>query len=468
MDDIFDAFTSGRNILLHGPSGTGKTHSINSLIRMVNISDTPENYILSAPTGMAAMLINGATIHHQFGISAFNPPPKLLPYVKDYNPLAANRSAEQLAIHEFIRDKARRSNFKESNLKYLFIDEISMTGSFLFLIIDAILRNKYDNAKPMGGIQCIMSGDFYQLPPVKDEFCCFTNVWQEMNILTVNMVESKRYIGETRDSHFDFICRLRLGEINRDDREMLLSRKKAYLTGKHKELSIEPLILSPYNKKIDEINSSKLAKIDETEYEFNSVDSSFIHQTGLSQEQIRVCKNNISSALDDLMPRQLNIKVGSQVIFILNYNKTDGLVNGRMCKVTKIAKVNQQVDAEDYFPQEKVKYVSIPSNELYNYEVTVKDIDGNEHVITPTLRECKAKKFTCGRRQFPFKLAWAISIHKSQGLTLDAALIDITNPFCDGQSYVAISRVSDPERLFITGINMDKITADPNIKNMFR
>lgn len=467
--DIFDAFTSGRNILLHGPSGTGKTYSINSLIRFVNINNTPDTHILSAPTGMAAILINGATIHSQFGISAFNVPPKFLPLIRDYDPFVEYEDEDDMSqIQKFIRDKARRSSFKELGLKYLFIDEISMTGSFLLFIVDMILRNKYDSTKPMGGIQCVLSGDFYQLPPVKDEFCCFTKLWQYMNILTVNMVESKRYIGESRDEHFEFICRLRLGEINKTDREMLLARKKAYLDGQHKELSIEPLILSPYNRKIDEINESKLNRIDDTEYEFNAVDTSIINQSGLSADQIRICKQNIEKTLDDLMPRRLNIKVGSQIIFISNYCAAEGLVNGRMCKVVKIEKAVTSANLEDMMIKpDPVKYVSIPSKEIYDYVVTVRDFNGVEHVIPPIIRDCRARKFTCSRRQFPFKLAWAISIHRSQGLTLDAALVDVTSPFCHGQAYVAISRVSNHETLFITGINMNKITADPEIKAMF-
>jgi len=485
--DIFDAFGSGRNILLHGPSGTGKTYTMNELIRLVKLNHTNNEFNIAAPTGMAAILIDGSTIHSQFGIRSYRIPDDLLDNleqtVAEYDPTAEYTDSDGYLyeLRIFISGISSRSHFKDSSLKYLFIDEISMTGAVLLLIIDNILRKLDANKKhlPMGGVQCIFSGDFFQLPPVKDEFCCFTKLWQQMDIHVVNMEESKRYIGDESVKHFEFICRLRKARLTSTDKQLLTDRKNAYIKKEYESLRIEPLILCATNDKIDSINNERLRMINDTEYVFNAVDTKNIFRSGLSADQIKNCETNIDRTLDDIMPKKLKVKVGAQIIFIINYDIQSKLVNGRMCRIEEIREITNSIDTDmdaeitddnilDLIKvDKKPTNVDIADKDIYKYEIVVSDIDGIKHVISPTSKSSQTRRFTCSRTQFPFKLAWAISIHRSQGLTLDSAKIDISNVFCSGQSYVAISRVSSVDNIFISKYNANKIYANKKIMKMF-
>lgn len=475
--EVHNAFRDGRNIVLHGPSGTGKTHTMNELIKIIKYDGLDNELIVAAPTGMAAILINGATIHSQFGIRAYSVPESLSKNLKliigDYDPLVEYTEKDKYyySLRSFISKASSGSHFKDQNLKYLFIDEISMTGAILLLIVDHILRKVNPSKKhlPMGGVQCIFSGDFFQLPPVKDAFCCKTKLWQDMNICHIKMEESKRYIGEESSGHFDFICRLRKAKLTNEDKQLLIQRKAAYIDGLYKSMRIEPLVLCAVNAKIDMINKERLDEIDDTEYTFNAADSVYVFSSGLTDSQASNCHANANRALDDIMVKHLNIKVGAQVIFITNYDIGKKLVNGRMCKVESIAKIDQpEADIFDLIiPDKRNNRIDVSARDLDQYEIVVSDIDGQHHKIKPISRGNEAKRFTCTRKQFPFKLAWAISIHRSQGLTLDSAMIDISDVFLPGQSYVAISRVSSVENIFITKFDMRKIYADRDMLELF-
>lgn len=488
--DIFNTFKEGNNILLHGPSGTGKTYTMNELINLIKIEGMPDEYMIGAPTGMAAILINGSTIHSLFGIGVYSIPNSLLnnldSIISEYDPLVkyTEEDGQLYDLRCFISRVSSKSYFNDKTLKYLFVDEISMTGAVLLLIIDNILRKINPTTKnlPMGGVQCVFSGDFFQLPPVKDEFCCFTKLWGQMNITTINMEESKRYIGDNSNKHFDFICRLRKAKLTKADINLLYERRLAYNNESYKSLLIEPLILCATNDKIDNINNRKLAAINEREYVFDAIDTKNIFRSGLDAQQIKNCEINMNRVLDDIMQKSIKLKVGSQIIFTTNYEASKKLVNGRMCKVMEINELTDpfanQPDDCDYdllditlsnnaLLDKPVKSVKRVDGATSSYEIVVCDVGGNTHKIRPISRSNQTKRFTCSRLQFPFKLAWAISIHRSQGLTLDSAKIDISNVFCSGQSYVAISRVSSIDNIFISELNTKKIYANKKISAMF-
>jgi len=453
MDDkIYDAFASGRNVLLHGPAGTGKTYQINKLISLINQEYPRDAYFVGAPTGLAAIHINGSTIHSLFGI---RPQGKLsdsvIRDIVGYDYIAA----EESKVHEVIKDIVRGSRFSDTAVKFLIIDEISMTGAVLLTAIDAILREKFIKDQPMGGIQCIFSGDFFQLPPVNDEFCCFTNVWNQLDIVQIDLTQSQRY-GDNQE-YYEFICRLRKAQLNTDDRAFLASRRKAYIDCEHRKLPIEPLTLFPKNANIDRYNENKLEAIKEPKYVFKSKDASRIYNT-MDRSQFKTCEANINTMLDTLLVHELSLKVGANVIFVVNYDVSKKLANGRMGKIIAIRRVDGEPDFVDD---------TIVIDNIDDYIVVVKDMDEVIHEIRPFTSSNHTRKFTCSRHQFPFRLAWAISIHRSQGMSLDAAIIDIGSSFCDGQSYVALSRVREGKGIFLSDVNLTKIKASRKILAQF-
>lgn len=461
-DIIYSAFSTRRNILLHGPSGTGKTFQINELIKLISQDHSRDTYYIGAPTGLAATHINGSTIHSLFGLGRFTEPTNSIKRgITKYDYMYdGERDGDDLKTHNYIMDIIRNSRFSDTTVKFLIIDEISMVGAILLTIIDALLREKFTKTEPMGGIQCIFSGDFYQLPPVKDEFCIFTKVWDNMNLLEVPMIESKRYGGDNCDEYFNFINRLRKASLNMDDKKLLMSRLKAYSDGEHLKLQIEPLVLYPTNKLIDEFNNNKLNALTTTKYTFIATDSSCIYNT-MTQTQFRDCERKMNIMLDSMMPSVLSLKIGANVIFNVNYDKSRGLVNGRLCKITDIRYVGGETDMCN--TEDNKHIVNIDK-----YVITVINMNGDSFDIKPHKSTNNTKTYTCSRYQFPFLLGWAISIHRSQGMSLDAAIMNISQTFCEGQSYVSISRVRNIEGLFISGIDLRNIRVSKAILNRFQ
>lgn len=481
-DRLNDLLYSGKNVLLHGPAGTGKTYTINEFIEL-NRKTNQDTLYITAPTGLAATHINGTTIHSAFSLKQFNLPDKLKSQITDYDYVESKLDTSNIAtgnkMHEWITSIVTRSTFNERRLKYLVIDEISMASATLITIVDAILREKYDVNLPMGGVQCIFSGDFFQLPPVKDEYCNFTKAWEKAGIHCVEFVEPKRFTDGL--GYFDFICRLRLARLNTDDKALIMSRLDAYIRGDHLKLNVAPIMLYPTNREIDITNNRKLDLIDSTEYVFKARDYIKLAPGMSAGKQIMV-KSTAENMLCEMGVDNLRLKVGAQIIFTTNYNKDLKLVNGRMGKVIEIKRITTSGNKDDeivayhnpiqnYDNQDSHEHVhdniSVDLAKTEQYYVVIEDFDGVRHIINTYTKSINSKYFSCSRTQFPFKLAWAISIHKSQGMSIDAAIIDISKSFADGQSYVAISRVTNINGLFISKVDLNKIRANKAILSYF-
>jgi ATP-dependent DNA helicase PIF1 len=469
MDDsveIFKLFSTGENILLHGPAGTGKTYSINEMIKAVKLGDNTE-YCVIAPTGNAANHIGGTTIHYNFGIGYTTTSADYAEIIHDYDFFEdKERTGMERKYHEMITKAVKFSSFRDTNLRYMFVDEISMVGATIFIIMDAILRTRIPRMKnvPMGGVQCILSGDFYQLPPVKDEFCFRTKVWDSLNLKKKDMLTCRRFTGG--DNYFQFILRLRKAELLPEDVEMLKARKLAYDNKEFSNMAIEPLKLYPYNKDIDEINSRKLKEINEKEYSFKCVDTMRIITRVRDDKHKKRIEDEMSRLLNDAMKENLVVKVGAKIIFNRNYDVPMKLANGRLCEVIGIELAIKENQSEEEFFFDCALEESTDYN-IDNYRIRIRTNEGAEHLIAPLTVSIDNNKFVCTRKQFPFMLAWAISCHRSQGQTLESAIVDAGGSFANGQSYVALSRVISEENLFISSLNINKIKADETVKRLF-
>ncbi|MBU6338422.1 MAG: AAA family ATPase [Rickettsiales bacterium] len=400
---VIESFEKGENILITGGAGTGKSYLLNFLKR--NYSAL--GFEVTASTGVAAVNIGGSTIHSWSGIGFANMP--------------VDRIVENLFSAKFSKVRARIRK-----TKILAIDEVSMISSNIFDILDSVLRAVRNNDKVMGGLQIVLFGDFLQLPPISRDnsafdFCFNSKAFQELNLKTFVLEQVFR---QNDEKFVKVLNNLRLGLIDEEDREILTSRLKA----KDQIAAIKPTILTTHNYKVEKINDYELKKIPHSEVVYNA------NYFG-SKDKIEFLKKNC------LAPETLKLKVGAQVMMIKNTYQKDGIINGSLGVVKEFsAKKNYPVVE---FANGKIITISPEEWLLEKYDEQKKELISE-----------------AGLEQIPLILSWAMTIHKSQGLTLDKISCDLSDSFSPGQVYVALSRARSLSGVFIESINFAKINSN--------
>jgi len=377
-------------------------------------------YAVTASTGAAAVLINGITLHRWAGIGL------------------GKRSAEQLAreINTFPKRKQARENWHDTQV--LIVDEISMLDGELFDKLDLVgrlVRGHYRMDRrclPFGGLQLVLCGDFAQLPPVKavGGFCFQSKCWNKV-IKPFNRIELVEVIRQSEGHFRKALGEIRMGEVSKETQDLLRSRVDAKVGT---EL-IKPTILLSHREGVKRKNEEELAKIQAPVKEFKAHDRIFPSPKGGP----KVEREMIDRANKNLQPREVvRLKVGAQVMLICNIS--NNLVNGSRGVVTGY---------QQGWP-------------------IVEFLNGERIVATPHRWKVKVSDKTyMEREQVPLILAYAVTIHKSQGATLDCVEIDISRCFEHGQAYVALSRVRTLEGLSIRGNDMSRITAHPLVKTFY-
>lgn len=380
---------SGKSALLTGPAGTGKTFVLNQFIRASK--DEGKYVSVTATTGLAATHLGGTTIHAWAGIG-----------VLDYLP---DRFVDHIA-------KGRREIIEKTDI--LIIDEISMLHDYRLDMVDEVCRlvRKAPDV-PFGGIQVVMSGDFFQLPPVnragsrEGGFVVHSDAWRELNPVILYLDEQFRQ--REGDALLDILTSLRANDLRRHHAEKLLERTK-YEPPTDADLTE----LHTVNIDVDQINRRRLAGLAGDEVQYTQ------HTTG-SANYVENLQRSV------LAPVELVLKLGALVMAVKN-DQSKRYANGSIGVV---------VDFEtgtDY-----------PVVQFRNGRTVVMQPD------TWELRDGEKKRASIS--QIPLRLAWAITVHKSQGMTLDAARIDLRKAFVPGMGYVALSRVRNLDNLYLTGIN---------------
>lgn len=403
---VFQAIEKGWNIFLTGPGGCGKTYTIQQIMKIY------PNCHVTATTGIAALGISdeARTLHSWAGIGL-----------------------AQDTTEEIIKELYKKPFYLKTwrMCKLLIIDEVSMLGMYLFEMLDKIAKTLRGNELPFGGIQVIFSGDFMQLPPVKDEFVFKSDLWNAMKFHVIELTEPKRYDDL---KWFEILKRIRVGEHTKEDIEILRSRYELWRDKKREiyAMDVKPTVLFATRKNVNIFNKKELDKIDEELYEFESKDSAVKFRTTIDVTPYK-------AKLEEQIPEVLHLKVGAQVMIKRN-NIPIGIVNGTRGVVTKIE----------------------------HQCVTVKLVDGSEIPIVPVEYKIKLGNIKIYRIQFPLMLAWATTIHKSQGLTLDRVLCTLgQNIFEEGQAYVALSRVRNLDGLFISQFDENCIMANEDVLASF-
>jgi ATP-dependent DNA helicase PIF1 len=401
MDNFNTLFNSSGNILMHGPGGTGKSYDAKKFIEYLK-DDTNTTFVYLAPTGTAASNIGGMTIHSYFKLGIYT-------------------TSE--TIEEEIDNAVNRSNYKPHGLDLLIIDEISMVGIKLLSIIDGILRKHYDLTKPMGGVRCIFAGDFYQLPPVKDDYCYECSLWMDMNFTKIIYSEQKRY---TCDATFQLLMRLRKNKLIKEDKDWLLRRVEACKNREYEQLEVRPILLFTRNVDVNALNATKLKQL--TTKQFTHIAEN-VFKTKNKRTVLPLSFQN--KVLDEIIDRICVLKVGASVLLYRNYDTASHLTNGRLGIITEIDEEHKSV--------------------------RVKFSDGLIHDIRPKEYAINGPDWTLSRTQIPLRAAWAITNYKCQGMTLDSAIMKLADCFAFGQVYTTIARVVSVDKIFIHDIDFDKI-----------
>jgi len=424
----FINYTS-RHIFLTGKAGTGKTTFLRNLIEL-----THKKAVIVAPTGIAAINAAGVTIHSLFQL----PFGTYLPKQPAVEPFNQQYNTPRSIVRHLQMNTTKRRIFQD--LELLIIDEVSMLRADLLDAIDMVLRYIRKNNASFGGVQVLFIGDLHQLPPVVK-----SNEWQllgefynsayffDAHALQQNppvYIELEKIYRQADSVFINLLNNLRNNEITQED-IILLERyyKAGFLPAKNDKY----ITLTTHNQRADTLNKKSLEELEGKSHYFKAATEGEFPENSYPAEF------------------SLELKLGAQIMFIKNDQSGDRrFFNGKIATVIDLRHDVIEVETEG----EREKIV------LEKY--TWKNIRYSNHKVTNEIEEEVIGKFI----QYPIKLAWAITVHKSQGLTFDKAIIDIGNAFAPGQIYVALSRLRSLDGLVLTSqISRTGIRQDQNVSH---
>ena len=393
---------TGKNIFLTGKAGTGKTTFLHQLKH-----NSPKRMVVVAPTGVAAINAGGVTIH-----SFFQMP--FGPFLPSENGGITGSGSENVPSHENFQKFNREKIAILKSLDLLVIDEISMVRADLLDGIDSVLRRYKDRNLPFGGVQLLMIGDLQQLAPVvkEDEWNLLKPHYETIYFFSSKALKKTDYISielthifRQRDEAFiQLLNRIR---DNNADQQTLNDLNKRYIPGFTGEEGDGYITLTTHNYQSHELNESKLSRLPAKSRKFTAVVEGEFPEYSYPTDF------------------ELSLKVGAQVMFVKNDISREKLFyNGKIGKVLDI--------------EEDLIYVRCPGGEE---DIAVEKVEwqNTKYTIDDLTKEIK-ESILGTFSQIPLKLAWAITIHKSQGLTFERAIIDAKAAFAHGQVYVALSR----------------------------
>ena len=388
---------TNRSIFLTGKAGTGKTTFLNDFVKK-----TKKKHIVVAPTGIAAINAGGVTIHSMFGL----PLRTFLPTTERIDQNLANNIADLMPHFKYRKDKLKLLR----EIEIIIIDEASMLRADVLDMMDFSLRHVRRNQQKFGGVQMLFIGDLYQLPPVvRDEyilsmyysspFFFHAKALEGSNFITLELTKVYRQT----DEHFlEILNAIRDGITEDIDFEALNARYQPDFDPKDEAY----VYLCSHNKMADDINQKKIKELGGKSHTYTADVVGEFKETQYPNDEV------------------LELKVGAQIMFIRNDTSPDKkYYNGKLAQIS-------------YLDEDEISVI----------------LDGSEEEITLKAETWEQKKYSLDAdkniqeevlgsfKQFPIRLAWAVTIHKSQGLTFDRLIIDAGKSFASGQVYVALSR----------------------------
>ncbi|MDE4454874.1 AAA family ATPase [Psychrobacter sp. DAB_AL62B] len=450
QSSALDILKTGQNVFLTGSAGSGKTYTLNQYIDYLRARRVP--VAVTASTGIAATHMNGTTIHSWSGIG-----------IKDE---LSDRDLSNLSRKQFLADRLK-------DTAVLIIDEISMLHAKQINLVSQVLKHVRKNDKAFGGIQVVVAGDFFQLPPIgskgesnREKFAFMSEAWLDAKFHICYLSEQHRQVSEAANGGLDLddiLNQIRRQEVTF---EAIAALEATY----DQDVDIKRTRLYTHNLNVNKINDKELTALsgEMMRFEATSVGDSKLVET---------LKKTVRTQDD------LTLKVGSKVMFIKN-NTELGVSNGTMGELIGFAavKVDDSKDNSDALIAEDDDSTDTVKD---NKSAKEKAKKGKEKpkAKQPTTQKMPVVRLNSGREviaepeewiiedetgdvlasyeQVPLCLAWAITIHKSQGMTLDAAEIDLSRTFELGQGYVALSRLKSLAGLQLLGMNDMSLQLDP-------
>lgn len=411
QETALNILKSGVNVFLTGSAGAGKTYTLNQYIAYLKARRVP--VAITASTGIAATHMNGMTIHTWSGIG-----------IKDS---LDSKDLKRMAERKYLRKHLDAA-------QVLIIDEISMLHAKQFNMVNEVLTYFKDNPAAFGGIQLVVSGDFFQLPPVsktgeanRDKFAFMSPAWVEAGFKVCYLTEQHRQ-QPTNDNNVSDNKQLSLNSILNQLRQGQISQQaiNTLVASKHHQLAADATRLYTHNIDVDAINQQQLAQLKGKAFTYTA-------QLDGNEKLLMTLSNSVRA------PEHLTLKKGAKVMFVKN-NFDQGTFNGTLAEII------------DFVPDDE--YGTLPEVRL---------TDGAKLVVLPETWSIdnEAGKPIATYTQLPLCYAWAITVHKSQGMTLEAAEIDLSHTFEAGQGYVALSRLKHLAGLRLLGLNQAALQLDP-------
>ncbi len=422
-EQVISHTRNGQSFFLTGKAGTGKTTLIHYL--QDRVIDHNKKIAILAPTGIAAKNAGGITIHSflRLPLSIYLPRHKIIGLYK----------LNQDSI-EVVR-----------SIDIMIIDEISMVRCDVFDMMDDVLRHYRKNDKPFGGIQLILVGDLYQLMPVAEDadwdklkayynsvFFFNSQVYQNMHcpMLELNKVHRQEGTSRTAEYFVNLLNNVREGIISKTQLNTLQNKYDS-----NAQFYSSWIYLTTHRTKAWAINNKRLNKIYKPERSYEAEKIGYFPQDDYPTDSI------------------LKLKEGARVMFVKNDNISNLYKNGTLGRVVELTDDFVVVKIDD------TKQTVVVSKEIW---------ENQDYYIDKKTKTIETR--VCGSfKQIPLKLAWAITIHKSQGLTFDKAVIDVGSAFTAGQVYVALSRCKRLKNIRLASeITRENIMVDPNVVKFYK